>query len=212
VVTFKRNNSGQFKYTNDVLIALLNVSPVGELPEGYTSVLDSKEHHSSRLKRLQDERDSHWARAKASNEKRHNDKPTIILGHIPEQTRVTPEMVTHALKQASALIDKWASKNIMFLCIKGTYSPKIFAHLQAKFKKYMADNQRGGFLDFLDSEGETELLRHAQEVPMRQAEETRSLQKKRDGPYILDPNGNAFIERDLDMVADLKNTSLLHQP
>jgi hypothetical protein len=111
---------------------LLNASPVGELPEGYTSVLDSKEHHSSRLKRLQVERDSSRARAKAKNEKRRNDKPTIIPGHIPEHTRATPEMVTHAL---------WVSKNIMFLCIKGTNSPKTFAPLQATFEKYMAGNQ-----------------------------------------------------------------------
>ena len=102
-----------------------------------------------------------------------------------------------ALKQALPLIDKWASKNIMFICIKGTYLPKVFAPLKAKFEKYVAGGDRvGGFLDFLESECETKLLQYAQEVPMLRAEETCSQWNKKDGPIILDLNGNAFLEED----------------
>jgi hypothetical protein len=58
VVTFQKLNAGSYKFTDEVLIALLNASLLGELPEAYTLVLKSKEHHVSRLKWLQEQRSS----------------------------------------------------------------------------------------------------------------------------------------------------------
>jgi hypothetical protein len=50
IVKFRKLNNGNYEYTDTVHCALLNASPLMELPEGYTSILslEAKQHYESR--------------------------------------------------------------------------------------------------------------------------------------------------------------------